>query len=148
MSRIRSKHTSIELKVRKYFRKKGQKYTLHAKLPGRPDIVFARQKAVVFVHGCFWHGHSICKEAHIPKTNTKFWKTKIITNRKRDLRNRRDLQKADWKVFTLYECHIDRDIEKALKNTIEYLDAAPLYKLKKPARIGAIWQKRAQLKKL
>lgn len=148
MSRIRGKHTSIELKVRKYFREKGQKYKLHAKLPGRPDIVFAPQKVAVFVHGCFWHGHTACKEAHIPKTNTKFWKVKILNNKKRDSKNRRALQGVGWKVFTLHECHIDRDIEKSLKTTMAYMNAAPLYKLKKPARISATWQKRVQPKKL
>lgn len=77
MSRIRGKNTKPELIVRKYLYSKGLRYRLHAKLPGKPDIVMRKTRVAIFINGCFWHGHSDCRDAGIPKSNTAFWQAKI-----------------------------------------------------------------------
>ena len=107
MSRIRSKDTKPELIVRKYLFHQGFRYRVNVKnLPGCPDIVFKKYKVVIFVNGCFWHGHSNCKIAHIPKSNTKKWKDKIQKNIDRDLLNRNLLRKMGWDVLTVWECQL------------------------------------------
>jgi len=85
MSRIRSAHTQPEIVVRKFLHAQGFRYTLHnKKLPGRPDIVLPKYKTIVFIHGCFWHGHSNCKYYVVPKTRTEWWLNKINTNKAND----------------------------------------------------------------
>lgn len=113
MSRIGSKNTAIELAVRKYLSHKSFKYRIHCKLPGKPDIVFINRKIAVFVHGCFWHGHGRCKEAHVPKTNSTFWKNKIENNKERDKKNRITLRRMGWECFNIFECQIENDIQRA-----------------------------------
>lgn len=106
MSNIRSTDTKPELLVRRLLHKLGYRYRLHRKdLPGRPDIVLPRYKAIILIHGCFWHGHE-CKIASKPKTNTAYWLPKIETNRMRDRRNVAALEALGWRVLTLWECNI------------------------------------------
>ena len=106
MSRIRSKDTKIELEVRRGLHKMGLRYRLGGSgLPGRPDIVLPRYRTVVFVHGCFWHGHT-CHLFRLPKTRTEFWSSKVGTNQTRDRRNAAQLKKAGWNVEIVWECEL------------------------------------------
>lgn len=106
MSRVRRENTSPELTVRRALFALGYRFTLHKKdLPGRPDIVFTKRKKVIFVHGCFWHGH-ICRYARLPKSNTDFWSEKIERNRLRDARKTAELSSLGWSVLTLWQCEI------------------------------------------
>jgi DNA mismatch endonuclease, patch repair protein len=110
MSRIRSKDTKPELQVRKWLHRKGFRYRLHHKdLPGTPDLAFIGLRTVVFVNGCFWHGHSVCTEFRLPKTNTEFWEDKIARNRERDLTNAERLAAMNWNVEVVWECELKRD---------------------------------------
>lgn len=106
MSRIRGKDTKIELEVRHALHALGFRYRLGgAGLPGRPDIVLPKYRTVVFVHGCFWHGHN-CHLFRLPKTRTEFWEKKIEANRVRDQRVAHELESQGWKVETLWECEL------------------------------------------
>lgn len=107
MSRIRSRDTKPELLVRKFLFSKGFRYRLHPKnLPGKPDIVLSKYKTVIFVNGCFWHGHENCKDFVIPKTKTDWWLNKIMGNKRKDLENTRKLIEAGWKTITIFECEL------------------------------------------
>jgi len=104
MARIGPKNTKPEMTVRKLLHAAGRRYRLHRKgLPGTPDIVFGRYKAVLFVHGCFWHGHH-CKAGRLPKTRTEFWSEKIAGNRSRDVRKVNELVEQGWRVMTVWQC--------------------------------------------
>jgi DNA mismatch endonuclease (patch repair protein) len=106
MSRIRGKDTKIELEVRRGLHALGFRYRLGgAGLPGRPDVVLPRHRTVVFVHGCFWHGHS-CHLFRLPKTRPDFWKAKIEANRERDSRQASLLRSAGWHVEIVWECEL------------------------------------------
>lgn len=117
MSQIRSKDTSIELKVRKYLFSLGYRYRVNYKeLPGKPDIVFTKKKIAIFIHGCYWHGHNCnSRYAHISKSNTNYWNTKIQRNQERDKRNIEQLEKDGWKVIVLWECEIKENFEFIIK---------------------------------
>jgi DNA mismatch endonuclease (patch repair protein) len=107
MSRIRSKDTKPEMVVRKFLHANGFRYRLHVKnLPGKPDIVLPKYKTVIFIHGCFWHGHKGCKYFVVPKTRTQWWLTKIVSNRNNDRRNAKRLRLEQWKVITIFECEL------------------------------------------
>lgn len=107
MSRIRSKDTKPELLVRKFLHKNGFRYRLHVKdLPGKPDIVLPKYKTVIFIHGCFWHGHEGCKYYTIPKTRTEWWIEKINRNKEVDLEGKIKLQSAKWKVIEIWTCEL------------------------------------------
>lgn len=109
MSLVKSKDTKPELFIRKFIHSKGFRFRIHDKrLPGKPDIVLKKYRTVVFVHGCFWHGHKStkCKLARIPKSNVEFWSTKIANNAIRDSRNKRALRKLGWKVLQIWECQV------------------------------------------
>lgn len=107
MSRIRSKDTSPELSLRKALHALGLRFRVHDKnLPGKPDIVLPRFKAVVLVHGCFWHRHGGCKVASIPKSNAAFWQEKFDRNVRRDRRNCDALEAQGWKVIVAWECEL------------------------------------------
>jgi DNA mismatch endonuclease (patch repair protein) len=103
MSGIRGKNTRIELTLRSGLHALGFRFRVHAQLPGRPDLVFPKLKAVIFVHGCFWHAHS-CHLFKWPKSRSKFWMAKILGNKKRDSKNIRELQDAGWRVAVVWEC--------------------------------------------
>lgn len=108
MSRIRGKHTEPEMLVRRLISSLGIKYRLHVKkLPGSPDIVITRMHKVIFVNGCFWHGH-YCRASSMPKSNTGFWVGKIQRNKKRDRSNVRKLQRSGWSCLTVWECDLKK----------------------------------------
>lgn len=114
MSHIRSKNTQPELILRKLLFSKGFRYRIHYPLQGKPDIVFPKKKIAIFVHGCFWHGHG-CKNDHISKTNSKFWKEKIKNNQSRGLKTLKILRKEGWSVFILWECEIEKSLALVAK---------------------------------
>lgn len=118
MSQIRSKNTKPEEIVRKYLFSKGLRYRKNVKnLPGTPDIVLPRYKTVVFVNGCFWHGHQGCKYFVMPKSNTEFWKTKILNNISHDKIVQNKLIELGWNVLIVWECELKKDkIEITLSN--------------------------------
>ncbi len=104
MAGIRGRDTKPEMEVRRALHRQGFRFRLHVRnLPGRPDIVLPKYKAVVLVHGCFWHGHD-CRYFRLPTTRTAFWSGKIDDNRLRDERNCRDLLGAGWRVMVTWEC--------------------------------------------
>ena len=121
MSCIKGKNTKPEEIVRKYLFSKGFRYRKNDKrLPGTPDIVLPKYKTVIFVNGCFWHGHEGCRYFVVPKTNTKFWVNKIETNKQRDSRKINDLQALGWRVITVWECELKR---KVSTKTLEQLNS-------------------------
>jgi DNA mismatch endonuclease, patch repair protein len=127
MSRIRSVHTQPEMRVRKMLHGMGLRYRLHGKgLPGKPDLVFAGARAVLFVHGCFWHMHRCKYGKPAPATNKDFWAQKRRSNADRDKRNRKALRADGWTVFEVWECHTKNDevLERKLGPLVEYLRAA------------------------
>ena len=107
MSQIKGKNTKPEEMVRKYLFAQGFRYRKNdKKLPGTPDIVLPKYKTVLFVNGCFWHGHKGCKYFVWPKSNPDFWKKKIETNISRDLQKIKLLQSQGWRVITIWECEL------------------------------------------
>jgi DNA mismatch endonuclease (patch repair protein) len=106
MSGIKGKNTKPEVSVRKALHARGFRYRVHAdNLPGKPDLVLPKYKAVVFVHGCFWHGHT-CRYFKIPQTRTEFWLEKIQKNQARDRRQELSLLNAGWRVLIVWECAV------------------------------------------
>lgn len=105
MSHVRSKDTAPEWAVRRMVHAMGFRYRLHVKtLPGKPDLVLPRHHKVIFVHGCFWHGHGCRVGGHVPATRTRFWKDKFARNAARDRKALRQLWQAGWQVFVVWEC--------------------------------------------
>lgn len=120
MSAIKGKGTKPELLVRKFLFSRGFRYRLnHPRLPGHPDIVLRKYRTVVFVNGCFWHGHEGCKYYVLPKTNVEFWQKKIERNRDRDLEERQQLSSMGWHCITVWECQLK---PKARQQTLESLE--------------------------
>jgi DNA mismatch endonuclease (patch repair protein) len=104
MSGIRSRNTKPELSVRKALHHRGFRYALHSNhVPGKPDIAFPSRKAVIFVHGCFWHGHD-CQLYRVPDTRREFWLAKIARNQKRDAEVGKKIQEAGWRQLVIWEC--------------------------------------------
>ena len=119
MSNIRGKDTKPEMIVRKYLFSRGLRFRLHRKdLPGRPDIVLPKYRAVVLIDGCFWHGHEGCKYYKMPKSNVEFWESKITKNRNRDILNEIKLKELGWRVIRIWECEIRKvsDRDQALES--------------------------------
>lgn len=107
MARITGKDTKPEVMVRKWLFAQGFRYRKNDnRLPGKPDMVFSKYRAVVFVHGCFWHGHEECRKAKLPETAKEFWTEKIGRNRERDRIVRDKLEAAGWRVFVVWQCEI------------------------------------------
>ena len=107
MSRIRCKDTGPEILARKFLFGKGFRYKLHDRtLPGKPDLVFPKYRTVVFIHGCFWHGHEGCKYFVIPQTRRKWWSDKINRNKQLDAERIRQLKKLGWRIITVFECRL------------------------------------------
>lgn len=105
MRRIRSKDSAPEMTVRRIVHGLGYRYRLHsAKLAGKPDLVFSRHRKVIFVHGCFWHGHDDCIDGHTPKTRTGYWGPKLRRNRERDATNQAAIRAQGWEVLVIWEC--------------------------------------------
>lgn len=116
MSRVRQESTAPELTLRKGLWKGGFRYKVNDKfLPGSPDLVFPKHRTVVFVHGCFWHGHKGCKHYTIPKTNVDFWTAKIARNQERDQEVWRQLEAKGWHVIIVWECELKK---KQFEDTI------------------------------
>lgn len=108
MAKVRSKDTKPEKIVRSFLHSRGFRYRLHdRRLPGKPDLVFPSRRTVVFVHGCFWHGHESCRRATMPSTRVEFWRRKILGNRDRDARQRQSLEASGWRVLVVWECEIN-----------------------------------------
>ncbi len=107
MSRVRNRDTAPEVAVRSMIHRMGYRFRLHARdLPGTPDIVLPRHKKVVFVHGCFWHGHEGCPRAKLPQTNAEFWRKKIETNVRRDRKVVEELAECGWQVLIVWGCEL------------------------------------------
>lgn len=121
MRQIRRQNTGPELTVRRLLWQIGYRFRLNLKeLPGTPDIVFTRKRKVIFVHGCFWHGHTDCSLSRIPKTRTEFWQTKIDRNRNRDGQVIERLKEEGWLTLVVWQCEI-RDRNLLVKRLIEFL---------------------------
>ena len=107
MAAIKGKDTKPEMLVRRYLHACGFRYSLHCKkLPGSPDLVFRSLRTVIFIHGCFWHGHEKCKYYRLPKSNTEFWRDKVEQNRQRDSAVIQELESKGWRVFIIWECEL------------------------------------------
>lgn len=116
MSQIKAANTKPEMIVRKFLHARGFRYKLHDKsLPGKPDIVLPKYKTVIFIHGCFWHGHAHCRYYVIPKTRTAWWLAKIQRNIENDHKAVAALTENGWKVLTVWECELKKEkVEGAL----------------------------------
>lgn len=126
MSRIRSRNTRPEILVRKHLFAHGFRYRLHdSKLPSKPDIVLPKYKTIVFIHGCFWHGHT-CKYAQVPKSNTAFWVDKINRNKNISLINVEKLENLGWRVIIIWECELSKKRREKTLNDLELTIRMPL----------------------
>lgn len=128
MSRIQSKDSIAEIKVRSALHNAGYRFRLHKKdMPGKPDIVLPKYKTVIFIHGCFWHRHKGCSKASEPKTNKEYWLSKFQRNVDRDCRTRQQLQDLHWNVIVLWECEIRKfnsnDIVSKILKEIKHGDS-------------------------
>ena len=122
MSLVRGKNTRPEVRIRSALHRLGYRYRLHARsLPGTPDVVFASRKKVIFVHGCFWHRHSRCKLARLPKSRMAFWKSKLEGNRLRDGKNQRRLNRLGWRYLIVWECQL-HDFQRVVDRIITFLE--------------------------
>lgn len=121
MSSVRSRDTKPELAVRRTLHNMGYRYRLHRRdLPGRPDLVFPSRKKVIFVHGCFWHGHG-CRWGRLPKSKLDYWQPKIEANRARDRKNLEDLRAAGWSAFVVWQCEL-REFETTMARIVDFLE--------------------------
>ena len=121
MGRVKGSDTKPEILVRSLVFRMGFRFRLHRRdLPGTPDIVLPRHRKVIFVHGCFWHGHKNCSRSKRPSTNEAFWNKKLDGNIERDERYRRELRQMRWKVLVVWECEM-KDPEKVLRKLERFL---------------------------
>lgn len=121
MRAVKSKNTGPELIVRRLVHANGYRYRLHSNtLPGCPDLVFPGRKKVVFIHGCWWHGHDCARGSRIPKTNVDYWTKKVSRNKARDLASRKRLLSDGWRVLALWECEL-RNEASVLKRLVRFL---------------------------
>lgn len=121
MSAIRSKNTKPEILVRKFLFGKGFRYRINdSRLPGHPDIVLPKYKTVIFVNGCFWHGHEGCPKYTLPKTNTEFWINKIEKNKKRDITVQRELAAMGWHCIVIWQCQLKSNVLKQTLDSLSY----------------------------
>ena len=112
MARIKGENTKPEIIVRKLVHSLGCRFRLHqSRLLGKPDLVLPRHNKIIFVHGCFWHGHAGCSRATVPSTNAAFWEKKIVGNKTRDRRVGRKLRRSGWRVLIVWQCQT-KNIEK------------------------------------
>jgi DNA mismatch endonuclease (patch repair protein) len=119
MASIRSKNSAPELVLRRSLFGIGLRYRLHDKrLSGKPDIVFSRYKAVIFVNGCFWHWHG-CEKSRLPLSNIEYWKNKIDANQERDQRNYAELRRSGWRVLIVWECALSTKNAQNTKKRVE-----------------------------
>lgn len=106
MAAIKGKNTKPEILVRKFLFAKGMRFRINTKLTGKPDIVLPKYKTVIFIDGCFWHGHEGCKYFRLPSTNVGFWRNKIETNAERDKKVTETLEGEGWRVIRIWECQL------------------------------------------
>ena len=119
MSRIRGKDTAPEMIIRRALHARGFRYRLHDKrLPGKPDLVFPKHRAVIFIHGCFWHGHN-CHLFKWPTTRAEFWQKKISQNQARDTKSERELTAQGWRWIAVWECQLKQGQKQALDVLID-----------------------------
>lgn len=119
MAKIRSRDTKPEWIVRRYLFSRGYRYRKNVKgLPGTPDIVLRKYGIVIFIHGCFWHGHEV--DGHIPHSNSDFWRKKIERNKQRDAHDREALKRMGWRVMTVWECQLKSTLRQQTLLEIEY----------------------------
>lgn len=115
MSKISGKETKPEILVRKYLFSKGFRFRKNVKgLPGKPDIVLPKYKVIIFIHGCFWHGHS-CKRGNLPSSNIQFWENKISQNISRDENVTQKLKELGWKVIIIWQCEIQNNLSREIR---------------------------------
>lgn len=121
MQAVKGRNTRPEWIVRRLLHSEGYRYRLHVRrLPGSPDIVFPIRHKVIFVHGCFWHGHG-CRIGKLPKTRLRYWRAKIAANRDRDVRKMAELRSQNWEVLTIWQCEI-KDLEALKARLTAFLD--------------------------
>lgn len=121
MASIKGKGTKPEMLVRKFLFGRGFRYRLnHPRLPGRPDIVLRKYRTVIFVNGCFWHGHEGCKYFVLPKSNVEFWRKKIERNRTRDVEEQRKLASMGWHCITVWECQLKPSVRQSTLESLAY----------------------------
>jgi DNA mismatch endonuclease (patch repair protein) len=121
MARIRSKDTNPELLLRKLIHGLGYRFRLHRKdLPGKPDLVFTSRKKVIFVHGCFWHQHSGCREGRVPGSRADYWQPKLQRNQERDTAAQLALKEQGWRFLVVWECEL-KDVAAALTRVQRFL---------------------------
>ena len=119
MSRIKAKNTTPEIIVRKFLFHKGFRFRIHVQnLPGKPDIILPKYKTVIFVNGCFWHGHTNCRYFIIPKTRTDWWKNKILRTKSRDIIEHKILKDMGFKVLIIWECQLKKNIATQTLNAL------------------------------
>ena len=122
MRQVQSENTKPELLVRSLAHRLGYRFRLHRReLPGAPDLVFPSRRKVIFVHGCFWHGHPCRRGARLPKTNAEYWHNKITRNKERDKRHQRRLRQLGWSALVLWECQL-RDQQKLSARLSHFLE--------------------------
>lgn len=122
MSGIKGKNTKPERVVRRYLHSRGFRYALHKRdLPGRPDLTLPKYRAVIFVHGCFWHMHHGCRYATLPATRPEFWLSKLQGNRERDERQVQELTRAGWRIAVVWECSLRLRPEQTLAELSKFL---------------------------
>ena len=126
MSSVKGKDTKPEVAVRRLLHRAGYRFRIHERrLPGRPDLYFSKRRKVIFVNGCFWHGHDDCRRAALPNSNKKFWNEKIQANKDRDIRNQRKLVEIGVNCLTVWECQL-KDIKAVTQRLVEFLGAPKL----------------------
>lgn len=123
MRAVKSRDTKPEMVVRRLIHRAGYRYRLHrSDLPGKPDLVFSSRRKAIFVHGCFWHGHSCPRGNRVPKTNQAYWIKKIQGNKKRDANSLSALLKMGWQILIIWECQL-KDHEELLSKAIHFLES-------------------------
>lgn len=121
MRAVKGRDTAPEMLVRRMVHGMGYRYRLHGKdLPGKPDLVFPSRRKVVFVHGCFWHGHQCKRGARMPKANREYWQAKIAGNKERDTKNQQNLRNMGWQIFVIWECQM-KDINNLAMEVRDFL---------------------------
>jgi DNA mismatch endonuclease (patch repair protein) len=122
MRQIRSKNTTPEIVLRSLVHRLGYRFRLHQEdLPGKPDLVFPGRRKVIFLHGCFWHQHTGCREGRLPGTRQEYWKPKLTKNRERDAAAQLALKLQGWGVFTVWECELQKDSGAITRRLLRFL---------------------------
>lgn len=139
MSRVRAKNTKPEILIRSLLHRLGYRFTVNGphnrELPGKPDVVLPKHRTVLFVHGCFWHGHTACNHARTPKTRSEWWRLKIEGNRARDIRNRDALEGLGWNVVVIWTCEFNNRVKlEALAAMVPDLIEGPAPRM--PAQVA------------